>query len=141
MKENKIFVDYIDHFQGEYINMVIEKVKTISNLLYDDRNKEQVIRLYLDHEVSRRNKMKQIKNLHMEIEGEGLKQESLYNRPVEILRNEGKLYPLLRNLSMEELHKLRNIVNIQPEFERLDKEKFEEIKRNRGTTVGTSLTN
>ena len=27
MKENKIFVDYIDHFQGEYINMVIEKVK------------------------------------------------------------------------------------------------------------------
>ena len=67
MKENKIFVDYIDHFQGEYINMVIEKVKTISNLLYDDRNKEQVIRLYLDHEVSRRNKMKQIKNNLLEV--------------------------------------------------------------------------
>ena len=42
---------------------------------------------------------------------------------------------------MEEVHKLRHFVNIEREFELLDKENFEEMKRNRGSELGTSLTN
>ena len=120
---------------------VIKNFQTISNLLYDDRNKEQVIDLYLSHEVNKRNKMKLIKQFKEDIELETMKQKSLYNRPIEVLRNEGKLYKLLQNLTMEEVNWLRDKVDINLEFERLDRERFEEMKRNRGTSVGQSLTN
>ena len=126
---------------GEYIDRVIKNFQTISNLLYDDRNKEQVIDLYLSHEVNKRNKMKLIKQFKEDIELETMKQKSLYNRPIEVLRNEGKLYKLLQNLTMDEVNWLRDKVDINPEFERLDRERFEEMKRNRGTSVGQSLTN
>lgn len=126
---------------GEYIDRVIKNFQTISNLLYDDRNKEQVIDLYLSHEVNKRNKMKLIKQFKEDIELETMKQKSLYNRPIEVLRNEGKLYKLLQNLTMEEVNWLRDKVDINLEFERLDRERFEEMKRNRGTSVGQSLTN
>ena len=126
---------------GEYIDRVIKNFQTISNLLYDDRNKELVIDLYLSHEVNKRNKMKLIKQFKEDIELETMKQKSLYNRPIEVLRNEGKLYKLLQNLTMDEVNWLRDKVDINPEFERLDRERFEEMKRNRGTSVGQSLTN
>ena len=140
-EKSKIFAKYIDNLSGEYIDLIINKVLTISGLLYDERNLTQVIELHLQHEISRRSKMKQIKNLHQEIDNELNLMKSLLNQPIEVLRGNGKLYKLLKNLSMEEVHKLRHFVNIEREFELLDKENFEEMKRNRGSELGTSLTN
>ena len=136
---NKIHAKYVDKVDNNYINSIVDKFTFISNLIYDDRNMEEVVDHFLHLDLLKQNNLQRINELNSEIQKLESNQDRLLNYPIENLRSEGKLIKLLKNKSMADIHKLRNYVDIRIEFEQLDRLKFEEDKRNRGKNIQMSF--
>ena len=138
---NKIFLKWYEKLGDNLVRKVIENFDIIEREFYEDRNKEEIVDSYLNIEYQRINNYKKIKELKDENDRLRFIQKDIKNYIINKLRNEGKLLNFLMNKDRRILGQLKDIVNIQREYEIVDRKKFEEEKRNRGTGVGVSLNN
>ena len=138
---NKIFLKWYEKLGDILVRKVIENFDIIEREFYEDRNKEEIVDSYLNIEYQRINNYKKIKELKDENDRLRLIQKDIKNYIINKLRNEGKLLNFLMNKDRKILGQLKDIVDIQREYEIVDRKKFEEEKRNRGTGVGVSLNN
>lgn len=138
---NKIFLKWYEKLGDNLVRKVIENFDIIEREFYEDRNKEEIVDSYLNIENQRINNYKKIKELKDENDRLRFIQKDIKNYIINKLRNEGKLLNFLMNKDRKVLGQLKDIVDIQREYEIVDRKKFEEEKRNRGTGVGVSLNN
>lgn len=138
---NKIFLKWYEKLGDNLVRKVIENFDIIEREFYEDRNKEEIVDSYLNIEYQRINNYKKIKELKDENDRLRLIQKDIKNYIINKLRNEGKLLNFLMNKDRKILGQLKDMVDIQREYEIVDRKKFEEEKRNRGTGVGISLNN
>ena len=138
---NKIFLKWYEKLGDNLVRKVIENFDIIEREFYEDRNKEEIVDSYLNIENQRINNYKKIKELKDENDRLRFIQKDIKNYIINKLRNEGKLLNFLMNKDRRTLGQLKDIVDIQREYEIVDRKKFEEEKRNRGTGVGVSLNN
>ena len=139
MNRNNILIKWENSFKREYILEVISNFEYIRNILFDDRNIEDVINSYLLYEDLKNKKLEVINNFKSELNNIDRKKDDLINYSVNKLRYERKLKDWLKNINLNELYKLKNIVDIGREFNEVDKYKFEEEKLNRGKNVVVNL--
>ena len=76
-----------------------------------------------------------------EIQSLNQKKEEIINYSSNKLRYENKLISWLKNLNMSDISKLNSLININSEFNEVDRIKFEEQKRNRGKNITMNLNN
>ena len=138
---NKVFIKWYDKLGENLVRKVFENFDLIEKEFYEDRNKEEVIDSYLNIEYRRIENYKKIKELKDENERLRYMMKDIKNYIVNKLRSEGKLFNFLMNKDRKVLGKLRDIVDIEREYNEVDRRKFEEEKKNRGSGVGVSLNN
>ena len=139
MNINNIYQKWEDKFNREYIDDIYQKFQFIGNKLFEDRNLEDVLNTFLHYENLVRMKHQQIKSLNEEIGVIQRKKGDLMNYSSDKLRYEKKLTNWLKNLPMSDISKLNSLININSEFNEVDRLKFEESKRNRGSSLSVSL--
>ena len=138
---NKVFIKWYEKLGESLVRKVFENFDLIEKEFYEDRNKEEVIDSYLNIEYRRIDNYKKIKELNDENDRLRFMMKDMKNYIINKLRSEGKLLNFLMNKDRKVLGKLKDIVDIDREYEIVDKKKFEEEKRNRGSNVGVSLNN
>jgi hypothetical protein len=138
---NKVFIKWYEKLGESLVRKVFENFDLIEKEFYEDRNKEEVIDSYLNIEYRRIENYKKIKELNDENDRLRFMMKDMKNYIINKLRSEGKLLNFLMNKDRKVLGKLKDIVDIDREYEIVDKKKFEEEKRNRGSNVGVSLNN
>ena len=141
MNRHNILIKWENSFKREYILEVISNFEYIRNILFDDRNIEDVINSYLLYEDLKNKKIEVINNFKSELNNIDMKKDDLINYSVNKLRYDNRLKEWLKNVNINELYKLKNIVNISNEFNEVDKFKFEEEKLNRGKNIVVNLNN
>ena len=141
MNRHNILIKWENSFKREYILEVISNFEYIRNILFDDRNIEDVINSYLLYEDLKNKKIEVINNFKSELNNIDMKKDDLINYSVNKLRYDNRLKEWLKNVNVNELYKLKNIVNISNEFNEIDKFKFEEEKLNRGKNIVVNLNN
>lgn len=135
MNRNNIIIKWENQFKREYIIEVISNFEYVRNVLFDDRNLEDVINSYLLYEDLKNKKLEMINNLKSELNTIDRKKNDLSNYSVNKLRYQSKLKNWLKNMNINEVYKLKNIVDIGREFNEVDRYKFEEEKSNRGKNI------
>ena len=138
---NKIFLKWYEKLDENLVRKVLENFDIIEREFYEDRNKEEVVDSYLNIEFRRIENYKKIQELKEENERLRYMMKDIKNYIVNKLRSEGKLLNFLMNKDRKVLGKLRDIVDIEREYNEVDRRKFEEEKRNRGKGVSVSLNN
>jgi HD superfamily phosphohydrolase len=138
---NKVFLKWYEKLGENLVRKVLENFDLIEKEFYEDRNKEEVVDYYLSIENEMINNYRKIKSLKDEIEKMRLNQKNLKNYIVNKLRDEKKLINFLKNKDRKVLGKLKDVVDIDFEYNIVDKMKFEEEKNNRGSSVSVSLNN
>ena len=139
MNINNIYQKWEDKINRSYIDEIYQNFQFIGNKLFEDRNLEDVLNTFLHYENLVRMKHQQIKSLNEEIGVIQRKKGDLMNYSSDKLRYEKKLTNWLKNLSMVDISKLNSLINIKSEFNEVDRLKFEEMKRNRGSEVTVNL--
>ena len=123
---------YKDRFNEDYINKIYSEFEVIKYKIYLEGEVGDVVDRYFDN-LSRIDSMKlKISILKVEILNTENKLRGIKNQPIVELRNNNQLLPYLNQLSTSDLNKLRNIVDIQREFEEIDKHRFNQSKNNSG---------
>jgi HD superfamily phosphohydrolase len=135
------FLKWYEKLGENLVRKVLENFDLIEKEFYEDRNKEEVVDYYLSIENEMINNYRKIKSLKDEIEKMRLNQKNLKNYIVNKLRDEKKLINFLKNKDRKVLGKLKDVVDIDFEYNIVDKMKFEEEKNNRGSSVSVSLNN
>jgi hypothetical protein len=138
---NRVFIKWYEKLGENLVRKVFENFDIIEKEFYEDRNKEEVVDSYLNIEYQRIENYRRIKKLKDENERLNYMMKDIKNYIVNKLRSEGKLINFLMNKDRKVLGKLRDIVDIEREYNEVDKRKFEEEKRNRGKGVSVSLNN
>jgi hypothetical protein len=138
---NRVFIKWYEKLGENLVRKVFENFDIIEKEFYEDRNKEEVVDSYLNIEYQRIENYRRIKELKDENERLNYMMKDIKNYIVNKLRSEGKLINFLMNKDRKVLGKLRDIVDIEREYNEVDKRKFEEEKRNRGKGVSVSLNN
>lgn len=138
---NRILIKWMDKLGKDYVSKVIDDFDFMEREFYEDRNKEEVIDVYLMYEFENRNRINQLESIQNEIvKYDGMK-SSIKNYIIDKLRNEGKLVNFLKNKNRKVLGKINNVVDIKREYNIVDSMKFEEEKRTRGNNITVSLNN
>ena len=138
---NKVFIKWYEKLGENLVRKVFENFDIIEREFYEDRNKEEVVDSYLNIEYQRIENYRKIKELKDENERLRYMMKDIKNYIVNKLRSEGKLLNFLMNKDRKVLGKLRDIVDIEREYNEVDRRKFEEEKKNRGSSVSVSLNN
>jgi hypothetical protein len=138
---NRVFIKWYEKLGENLVRKVFENFDIIEKEFYEDRNKEEVVDSYLNIEYQRIENYRRIKELKDENERLNYMMKDIKNYIVNKLRSEGKLINFLMNKDRKVLGKLRDIVDIEKEYNEVDRRKFEEEKRNRGKGVSVSLNN
>ena len=141
MSLNKVFLKYYELLGDNLVRKVCDNFQFIGNTFYEDRNVEEVVDSYLHMEKVIKENFDRINDIRYESEQLRKRQSELINYVVNKLRNQNVLVDFLKNKDMETINKIKSIVDIKREFEIVDKMKFEEMKRNRGSSVSVSLNN
>lgn len=141
MNINNVYQKWEDKFNRDYIDKIYQNFQFIGNKLFEDRNLEDVLNTFFHYENLVRMKHQQIKSLNEEIGLIQRKKGDLMNYSSDKLRYEKKLTNWLKNLPMSDISKLNSLININSEFNEVDRLKFEEMKRNRGSEVRVNLNN
>jgi hypothetical protein len=141
MSLNKVFLKYYELLGDNLVRKVCDNFQFIGNTFYEDRNVEEVVDSYLHMEKVIKENFDRINDIRYESEQLRKQQSELINYVVNKLRNQNVLVDFLKNKDMETINKIKSIVDIKREFEIVDKMKFEEMKRNRGSSVSVSLNN
>jgi hypothetical protein len=138
---NKLFIKWYEKLGENLVRKVFENFDLIEREFYEERNKEEVIDSYLNIEYRRIENYRKIKELKDENERLLFMMKDIKNYIINKLRSEGKLVNFLMNKDRKVLGKLRDIVDIEKEYNEVDRRKFEEEKRNRGKGINISLNN
>lgn len=136
---NKLFIKYGDKINKDYMNNVIDRYEKICDMLFEDRNKLEVLDSFFYNDVVKEDLIKKVNSIKEDIDLIDKKKNDLMDYCVNKLRYEGNLKKVLMNLSNNELSYLNSIVSLGKDFNEVDKMKFEEVKRNRGE-IKNSLT-
>ena len=138
---NKVFLNWYKKLGENYIKEIINDFDLIEKEFYEDRNKENVLNVYFEYEKIIRDKHLEIKKLNEDVNVLKRHKYDIKNYVVNKLRNENKLVDFLKNKDRLTLGRLKNVVDINNEYNIVDRIKFEEEKKIRGNNIKMSLNN
>ena len=138
---NKVFLNWYKKLGENYIKEIINDFDLIEKEFYEDRNKENVLNVYFEYEKIIRDKHLEIKKLNEDVNVLKRHKYDIKNYVVNKLRNENKLVDFLKNKDRLTLGRLKNVVDINNEYNIVDRIKFEEEKNVRGNNIKMSLNN
>ena len=141
MNINNTYHKWENKFGREYINHIYKNLEFIGSTLFEDRNLEDVLDTFFHYENLIREKQNHLNSINEEIQSLNQKKEEIINYSSNKLRYENKLISWLKNLNMSDISKLNSLININSEFNEVDRIKFEEQKRNRGKNITMNLNN
>lgn len=141
MNINNTYHKWENKFGREYINHIYKNLEFIGSKLFEDRNLEDVLDTFFHYENLIREKQNHLNSIDEEIKSLNQKKEEIINYSSNKLRHENKLISWLKNLNMSDVSKLNSLININSEFNEVDRIKFEEQKRNRGKNITMNLNN
>jgi len=134
MNKGNLIRKYEDVIKRDYITEIIRRFERIRELLFFKGDVEQLVDSYLHYDKLIDKFQKQTTQLQKDIQQLQSHKHQLINKSILDLRRDGKLIEWLDNLSTDELVELKNIVQIEVEFKKIDDYRFNESKRNRGKT-------
>ena len=134
MKGN-IYKKFEDTIGRNNIDNTFKDFETIKQMLYLEGNIEDLVMEYCNYQNHIIQLHKSINEIQTNINQLTSKLHSIKNRSVNQLRKEGKLGKWLMNLSTDELNHLKELVDIDKEFRKIDDYRFYEDKKNRGKVV------
>ena len=134
MKGN-IYKKFEDTIGRNNIDTTFKDFETIKQMLYLEGNIEDLVMEYCNYQNHIIQLHKSINEIQTNINQLTSKLHSIKNRSVNQLRKEGKLGKWLMNLSTDELNHLKEIVDIDKEFRKIDDYRFYEDKKNRSKVV------
>jgi hypothetical protein len=138
---NELIIKWSDKLGLEYVKNIISDFDFLEIEFYEDRNKKEVIDVFLMYEYDNRIRRKRIEEINNEIiKFENMK-IGIKNYIIDKLRNENKLVNFLKNKDRKVLGKINSICDINKEYNIVDNMKFEEEKRNRGNNIRVNLNN
>ena len=135
MNKGNLIRKYEDVIKRDYIIEIIRRFERIRELLFFKGDLEQLVDSYLHYDKLIDQFQKQMIQLQKDIQQLQSHKHQLINKSVLELRGEGKLVEWLNNLSTKELNELKEIVQIENEFKKIDDFRFNELKKNRGKNV------
>ena len=138
---NKVFLNWYKKLGENYIKEIINDFDLIEKEFYEDRNKENVLNVYFEYEKIIRDKYLEIKKLNEDVNVLKRHKYDIKNYVINKLRNENKLVDFLKNKDRLILGRLKNVVDINNEYNIVDRIKFEEEKKIRGNNIKMSLNN
>lgn len=138
---NKVFLNWYKKLGENYIKEIINDFDLIEKEFYEDRNKENVLNVYFEYEKIIRDKHLEIKKLNEDVNVLKRHKYDIKNYVINKLRNENKLVDFLKNKDRLILGRLKNVVDINNEYNIVDRIKFEEEKNVRGNNIKMSLNN
>ena len=138
---NKVFLNWYKKLGENYIKEIINDFDLIEKEFYEDRNKENVLNVYFEYEKIIRDKHLEIKKLNEDVNVLKRHKYDIKNYVINKLRNENKLVDFLKNNDRLILGRLKNVVDINNEYNIVDRIKFEEEKNVRGNNIKMSLNN
>ena len=138
---NKVFLNWYKKLGENYIKEIINDFDLIEKEFYEDRNKENVLNVYFEYEKVIRDKHLEIKKLNEDVNVLKRHKYDIKNYVINKLRNENKLVDFLKNKDRLILGRLKNVVDINNEYNIVDRIKFEEEKKIRGNNIKMSLNN
>ena len=138
---NRIYIKWMDKLGESYVKKIISDFDFMEVEFYEDRNKEEVVDVYLMYEWENRNRRKSIENIGNEIIKYDRMKDDIKNYIIDKLRDEGKLVNFLKNKNRSVLGKINSVCDIKREYNIVDKLKFEEEKKNRGNNIRVNLNN
>lgn len=138
---NRLIIKWSDKLGLDYVKNIISEFDFMEREFFEDRNKEEVIDVYLMYEYNNRNRRRSIEEINNEIIKFDNMKNNIKNYIIDKLRNEGKLLNFLKNKDRKILGKINSVVDIKREYNIVDSLKFEEEKRNRGNNIKISLNN
>lgn len=138
---NKVFLNWYKKLGENYIKEIINDFDLIEKEFYEDRNKENVLNVYFEYEKIIRDKHLEIKKLNEDVNVLKRHKYDIKNYVINKLRNENKLVDFLKNKDRLTLGRLKNVVDINNEYNIVDRIKFEEEKKIRGNNIKMSLNN
>tara|TARA_Y100000385_G_C13084974_1_gene635976 strand:- start:1643 stop:2062 length:420 start_codon:yes stop_codon:yes gene_type:complete len=138
---NELIIKWSDKLGLEYVKNIIADFDFMEIEFYEDRNKKEVIDVFLMYEYDNRIRRKRIEEINNEIIKFDNMKSSIKNYIIDKLRNENKLVNFLKNKDRRVLGKINSICDINKEYNIVDNMKFEEEKRNRGNNIRVNLNN
>jgi hypothetical protein len=138
---NRIYIKWMDKLGESYVKKIISDFDFMEVEFYEDRNKEEVVDVYLMYEWENRNRRKSIENIGNEIIKYDRMKDDIKNYIIDKLRDEGKLVNFLKNKNRSVLGKINSVCDIKREYNIVDNLKFEEEKKNRGNNIRVNLNN
>jgi hypothetical protein len=138
---NRVYIKWMDKLGESYVKKIISDFDFMEVEFYEDRNKEEVVDVYLMYEWENRNRRKSIENIGNEIVKYDRMKDDIKNYIIDKLRNEGKLVNFLKNKNRSVLGKINSVCDIKREYDIVDNMKFEEEKQNRGKNITMNLNN
>lgn len=138
---NELIIKWSDKLGLEYVKSIISDFDFLEIEFYEDRNKKEVIDVFLMYEYDNRIRRKRIEEINNEIIKFDNMKIGIKNYIIDKLRNENKLVNFLKNKDRRVLGKINSICDINKEYNIVDNIKFEEEKRNRGNNIRVNLNN
>ena len=138
---NELIIKWSDKLGLEYVKSIISDFDFLEIEFYEDRNKKEVIDVFLMYEYDNRIRRKRIDEINNEIIKFDNMKIGIKNYIIDKLRNENKLVNFLKNKDRRVLGKINSICDINKEYNIVDNIKFEEEKRNRGNNIRVNLNN
>jgi len=138
---NELIIKWSDKLGLEYVKNIIADFDFMEIEFYEDRNKKEVIDVFLMYEYDNRLRIKRIEEINNEIIKFDNMKSSIKNYIIDKLRNENKLINFLKNKDRKVLGKINSICDINKEYNIVDNMKFEEEKRIRGNNIRVNLNN
>ena len=119
----------------DYIESIVEKFKKVRELVFYKGDIEQIVDSYLHYDKLIDEFQKNIIQLQKDISVCKKKKYEILNSSVLRLRSEGKLGSWLNDLNESDLIELKNIVDIESEWRKIDDYRFNKMKEERGKVV------
>ena len=138
---NRILIKWMDKLGNDYVSKIISEFDFLEREFFEDRNKEEVVDVFLMYEFNNRNRRKQLEEINNEIIKFDNMKSDIKNYIIDKLRSENKLVNFLNNKNRKVLGKINSICDINREYNIVDNMKFEEEKRNRGNNITVNLNN
>ena len=88
---NRLIIKWSDKLGLDYVKNIISEFDFMEREFFEDRNKEEVIDVYLMYEYNNRNRRRSIEEINNEIIKFDNMKNNIKNYIIDKLRNEGKL--------------------------------------------------
>ena len=116
----------------DYIEEVVRKFERVRSIIFYNGDIEQIIDSYLHYDRLINDFNNNISKLKNDIEKCKKMKYEVLNKSVLKLRSEGKLLEWLNELNDKDLNEIKDIVDIESEYRKIDDYRFNESKKNRG---------